>query len=574
LISERVIVPGRDVRQYDAIVVGSGITGGFAAKELCEKGLKTLLLERGPLVEHGQDYVGEHQQPWNQPFRGLGDRRRYEEEYFVQSRCYAFEPGSEHFFVNDRKYPYRHDPDKEFAWIRGYHLGGRSLTWGRQCYRWSDLDFAANASDGLSIDWPIRYADIARWYDYVEAFVGISGNPEGLPQIPDGQFLPPMPMNTVERHMAARIQSKFPERVMTIGRSAVLTQAHNGRAPCHYCGPCHRGCSGGSYFSSLSATLPSAQATGNLEIRTDSIVHSVIYDEQAGRATGVRVVDAITKQDVEYRARVIFLCASALGSTYIMLNSTSSRFPDGLSNDSGALGHYLMDHHFGVGSSGTMPGFDGVQTSGNRPNGIYVARYRNIDGSTRMNGFTRGYGIQGEAKRLHWSDRIGEPGLGEYLKDNLRRPGRWEATLACWGEMLPRYDNFVELTDELDEWGLPVMKIHCTFGDNELEMRKDMIASTAEMLEASGAENIEVFDDLDENPPGFCIHEMGTARMGSDPKTSVLNGWNQCHGVANVFVTDGACMTSSACQNPSITYMALTARACHFAVREMNRLNI
>jgi choline dehydrogenase-like flavoprotein len=561
-------------KTYDAIVVGSGITGGFAAKELCEKGLKTLVLERGPNVVHGDDYVGEHKAPWELPMRGRGDRDLYADEYAVQSTCYAFGPASKQFFVNDKKYAYKHDADKEFRWIRGYHLGGRSLTWGRQCYRWSNLDFEANARDGFGVDWPIRYADIAPWYDYVERFVGISGQAEGLSQAPDGQFLPPMELNVVEKAMRERIQTAFPERLLTIGRVAVLTETHNGRAPCHYCGPCHRGCSTGSYFSSLSATLPAALATGNLEIRTDSIVHSVIYDNDTGRATGVRVVDANTKEDIEISARVVFLCASTLGSTYIMLNSKSSRFSEGLANSSGALGHYLMDHHYGLGSSGVMHDFDDRYTSGNRPNGIYVPRYRNLDERTRMSGFLRGYGIQGGADRESWHDQAMRPGLGEDLKSRLRSPGPWKAGLYCWGEMLPEYDNHIELSDEVDEWGLPVMKINCTFRDNELEMRKDMLVSTAEMLDASGATDIESNDNIENSPPGLCIHEMGTARMGRDPKTSVLNGWNQCHDVSNVFVTDGASMASSACQNPSITYMALTARACDYAVEEMKRGNI
>ena len=567
----RFYTPPRRV-EYDAIVVGSGITGGLAAKELCEKGLKTLVLERGPHVEHGRDYVGEHKAPWELPFNGRGDRKEYEEDYAIQSLCYAFGPASRQFFVNDREHVYRCDDDKEFRWIRGYHLGGRSLTWGRQCYRWSDIDFEANARDGYGVDWPIRYEDIAPWYDYVESFVGISGQAEGLPQLPDGRFLPPMELNVVEHALRERIFRHFPERLLTIGRSAVLTQEHNGRAACHYCGPCHRGCSTGSYFSSLSATLPAARATGNVEIRTDSIVHSIIYDEEAGKATGVRVIDANTKESIEFMARTVFLCASTLGSTHIMLNSKSSRFPSGFANSSGALGHYLMDHTFGAGASGTMPGFDNKYTSGHRPNGIYIARYRNINDQTTMPDFLRGYGVQGDAHRSSWGRGYNEEGLGADYKRRLRDPGPWQIWTGGWGEMLPQFENYVELTDEIDQWGMPVMKINCVFGDNETKMRRDMQGSIAEMLEASGCADVEEFDHG--LPPGFCIHEMGTARMGRDPKTSVLNGWNQCHDVRNVFVTDGACMASCACQNPSITYMALTARACDYAVDEMKRGNI
>lgn len=557
---------------YDAIVVGSGITGGFAAKELCEKGLKTLVLERGPMMVHGQDYVGEHKAPWELPFRGRGDRELYADEYAVQSKCYAFGPATQQFFVNDKKHPYQQDPDKEFSWIRGYHLGGRSLTWGRQCYRWSDLDFEANARDGYGVDWPIRYADLAPWYDYVESFVGISGQAEGLPQLPDGQFLPPMELNAAEQALRERTLKHFPERLLTIGRAAILTQEHNGRAPCHYCGPCHRGCSTGSYFSSLSATLPAARATGNLEIRTDSIVHSIVYDDERGKASGVRVIDANTHEEIEFNARVIFLCASTLGSTYIMLNSKSRRFSNGFANSSGALGRYLMDHTYDAGATGAMPGFDNKYTSGYRPNGFYVGRYRNINDATTMPDFLRGYGIQGDASRPGWHRGIGEAGLGESFKQHLRTPGPWGIWAGGWGEMLPEERNHVELTSDLDEWGMPVMKINCAFGDNETRMRADMRTSIAEMLEASGCTDVEEFDYG--APPGFCIHEMGTARMGRDPKTSVLNGWNQCHDAANVFVTDGACMTSSACQNPSITYMALTARACNYAVDAMKRGNI
>jgi choline dehydrogenase-like flavoprotein len=566
------VAPGKQV--YDAIVVGSGITGGWAAKELTEKGLKTLLLERGRHVEHGKDYITEHKAPWQFPFHGRSDSRRYRDEYHVQRQCYAFGEATEHFFVNDAQNPYTHDADKPFSWIRGYHLGGRSLMWGRQCYRWSDLDFAANAQDGFGVDWPVRYADLAPWYDHVERFAGISGQAEGLAQLPDSQFLPPMSMNVAERFLKDGIEQHFPGRKMTIGRVAVLTQAHNGRSPCHYCGPCERGCSIGGYFSSLSATLPAALQTGNLTIRCDSIVHSILYDEQTDRATGVRVLDANTKEDLEFYGKVVFLCASTLGSTFVLLNSTSPRFPNGLGNGSGALGHYLMDHPYQAGAVAHIPGFEDRTTYGNRPNGIYVARFRNLgDAATKHPNFLRGYGYQGGATRESWERGFRIPGFGASLKQALRDPGPWHMWMGGWGEHLPRYENAVSLDPTVkDAWGLPALHIQCAWSDNEDQMRQDMATSAAEMLEAAGCTNVQPFVSF--SPPGLCIHEMGTARMGRDPKTSVLNGWNQMHEVPNVFVTDGAAMASSACQNPSLTYMAFTARAVHYAVEQMQQRNL
>jgi glucoside 3-dehydrogenase (cytochrome c) catalytic subunit len=555
---------------YDAIVVGSGITGGWAAKELTEGGLETLMLERGNNVVHGKDYIGEHKPTWELPYRDKGNRRLYEEQFAVQSQCYAFGEATRHFFVNDKENPYTHDKDKPFSWIRGYHIGGRSLMWARQSYRWGEQDFTANARDGHGVDWPIRYADMAPWYDHVEAFAGISGEAEGLPQLPDGQFLPPMEMNCAERVVKERLEASFPDRTMTIGRVAVLTREHNGRAPCHYCGPCERGCSTGSYFSSLSATLPAATATGKLTIRPDSIVHSVIYDEEKGRATGVRVIDRQTGAAVEYFARVLFLCASTLGSTHILLNSRSPRFPEGLANSSGALGHYLMDHTFRVGAWGLLPGYEDRYYSGRRPNGIYVPRFRNV--SDEHPDFVRGYGLQGGASREGWDRGLYEPGLGAELKQRLRRPGPWTMSFSGFGECLPRYDNFVELDPEkVDAWGIPALRIHCTFGDNEIALRRDIQVTAAEMLESAGCRDIGTYDRFDETPPGLGIHEMGTARMGRDPKSSVLNGHNQAHDVPNLFVTDGASMASSACQNPSLTYMALTARAANYAVEQLKR---
>lgn len=559
--------------EYDAIVVGSGITGGWAAKELCEKGLKVLVLERGYALEHGE-YPNEFKQPWDLEHRGWGNRERYETEYPIQSECYAFGEATEHFFVNDRQHPYLNPPDKPYRWIRGYHLGGRSLMWGRQCYRWSDLDFEANARDGHGVDWPIRYRDIAPWYSYVERFVGISGRPEGLPQLPDGEFLPPMDMNCAERFLKQRIESAYPGRRMTIGRVANLTRPHEGRGPCQYRDQCHRGCSFGGYFSSLSATLPAAQRTGNLTIVTDAIVHSVIYDEQRDRASGVRVVDRVTLEEREYFGRIIFLCASTLGTAQIMLTSRSSRFPDGIANGSGTLGHNLMDHPYLAGASADIPGMEDEYFYGRRPNGIYFARFRNLTApdSDKLD-FVRGYGYQGGASRGGWDRGTGTAGIGAELKRSLREPAPWTMWLGGWGEQLPRHENYVELDPEqTDQWGIPLLRIHCTWSDNERRMMDDAANQGAEMLEAAGCTNVQPFNDMP--PPGFCIHEMGTARMGHDPETSVLNAHNQAHEVPNLFVTDGSCMASSACQNPSITYMALTARAADYAVEEMKRLNV
>ena len=565
----------RQAQEYDAIVVGSGITGGYAAKELCELGLETLVLERGRAIEHGTDYITEHKQPWEFPARNSKNSKYYKEMYPVQNRTYAFGEHTEHFFIKDKENPYIEV--KPFTWIRGDHVGGRSLMWGRQCYRWSDIDFEANARDGHGVDWPIRYADIAPWYDYVEKFVGISGQAEGVDSCPDGQFLPPMPLNKGEQVTKEGMAKVFSDRVLTIGRVAVVTQVHNGRGPCHYCGPCHRGCTPGAYFSSLSATLPAAAATGRLTLQPESIVHSVIYDEEKGRATGVRYVDRATKEMREVNAKIVFLCASALATAHIMLNSTSNRFPDGLANDSGTLGRYLMDHHFQIGAVGELPGLEDSYYIGSRPNGIYVPRFRNVSTQTKRSDYLRGFGYQLGAGRPSW----GRPmkGFGADFKHALRQPGPWEMRFHGFGETLPRYDNFVALDpDQTDQWGIPLLRISCDWGENEMAMRPDMGEAAAEMLDAAGAKNIRIFNNYTEDglgaEPGLGIHEMGTARMGRDPQTSVLNGNNQCHDVPNVFVTDGACMTSSACQNPSITYMALTARAAHFAVDELKKMNV
>ncbi len=553
---------------YDAIVVGSGITGGWAAKELTEKGLRTLVLEAGRPISPDEDYV-DHVPVWEMPFRGLRDRKKQLEDQPIQSTCYACDEWSSKFFVSDKEHPYTTDPNKPFRWIRGRQVGGRSIVWGRQSYRWSDLDFEANAREGIAIDWPIRYKDIAPWYDYVEDFVGISGQAEGLPQLPDSKFLPPMNMNCAERTVKAAMQKHFGrERVMTIGRAAILTQAHRGRAACHYCGPCERGCITRSYFSSINSTLPAAENTGRMTLRPFSIVHSLIFDSKTRRVTGVRVIDGQTRSALEFQGKVVFLCASSLESVRLLMNSATTEFPNGLANSSGELGHNVMDHIKGGGASGLIPGGEGRTVSGRRPNGIYVARFRNV--KQKHPGFVRGYGFQGGGWQTDWLRGITQAGFGADFKKAMTEPGPWHFRFYGYGECLPNHKNFVELDkDKLDVWGIPTLKIHSAWGENEVALRKDMAVSAAEMLEATGARDIRPFTDDD--PPGFSIHEMGTARMGRDPQTSVLNDYNQSHDVKNLFITDGGAMTSSSCVNPSLTYMALTARACDYAVQQMKR---
>jgi choline dehydrogenase-like flavoprotein len=553
---------------YDAIVVGSGIAGGWAAKELTEKGLTVLLLERGPDVVHGQ-YPTEWMRPWDFEHRGRVAPDVLAADYPVQSTCYLFGEATRHFFVNDRRHPYLNPADKPFRWIRGYHLGGRSLMWGRWSFRLGAMDFEANARDGVGVDWPVRYEELAPWYSYVERFAGISGSREGLPQVPDGEFLPPWEMNCAERHVGARIEAAYPGRRLIIGRTANLTRPIHGRSRCQARSQCERGCSFGAYFSSLSATLPAARRTGRLTVVTDAVVESVLYDERRGRASGVRVVDAHTREDREYSARVVFLCASTLGSTQIMLNSRSRRFPEGIANGSGALGRYLMDHHFQIGADGEVPGMEDAYYSGRRPTGVYVPRYQNLGGATTSPHFLRGYAMYGWAYRGGWARGEDGPGMGAALKATLREPGPWRMGLHAYGECLPRHDNYVDLADERDAWGIPLLRVHCSWGENEAAMRREMGVQAAEMLEAAGCRDVHAFDNP--SPPGFCIHEMGTARMGRDPKTSVLNAHNQAHEVPNLFVTDGACMASAPVQNPSVTYMALTARAADYAVRAMGR---
>jgi len=544
------------------------MTGGWAAKELTEKGLKTLVLEAGRTTVPEQDYV-EHVPPWEVKFHGMRDRRRLEEDQPIQSLCYACDEWSSKFFVSDRENPYTTESGKPFRWIRGRQVGGRSIMWGRQVYRWSDLDFEANVRQGIAIDWPIRYADIAPWYDYVEDFIGVSGEALQLPQLPDSKFLPPMELNPAEKVVQGAIAKNFGnERVLTIGRVAILTKPHRGRAACHYCGPCERGCITRSYFSSVNATLPAASKTGKMTLRPYSVVHSVSFDARTRRVTGIRVIDAKTRAATEFRAKLIFLCASTLESTRILFNSATPEFSNGLANSSGELGHNIMDHIKGGGAAGMIPGNEDQDVIGKRPNGIYVPRFRNV--KTKQREFIRGYGLQGGGGRDGWQRGILQTGFGAEFKNSLNKSGPWHFNFQGYGECLPNHNNYAELDKEkLDAWGIPTLKIHCAFGENEFALRKDMSVTAAEMLAAAGARDIQPFTDDD--PPGFSVHEMGTARMGRDPKTSVLNSHNQAHDIKNLFITDGGAMVSSSCVNPSLTYMALTARACDYAVQQMKK---
>jgi choline dehydrogenase-like flavoprotein len=557
---------------YDAIVVGTGISGGWAAKELTQKGLKTLVLERGRDVQHVKDYPTMLKEPWELP---NADRLTPEDIklYPVQSRTKWLSQSNKHWFVKDAESPYTEV--KPFDWIRGYHVGGRSIMWGKQTYRLSDLDFEANAKDGIAVDWPIRYADLAPWYDYVESYIGVSGQAEGLPHLPDGKFLPPMELNCVEEVLRDKVSEKFNGRKITIGRVAHVTAplAHDpNRGVCQSRNLCGRGCPYGAYFSSNASTLPAAMKTGNMTLRPHSIVHSVIYDEKKGKAIGVKVIDAQSREEIDFFANVIFLNASTLGSTFILLNSISNRFPNGMGNGSGQLGRNLMDHQYRVGADGEFEGFEDMYYIGRRPNGIYIPRFRNV-GNDKRTDYIRGFGYQGAASREDWTRGVQELAFGEELKNALTSPGSWRLGITGFGECLPYEDNRVTLNmSAKDPFGLPMMNIDADWRENEKIMRKDMKDAAAEMLEAAGFRNVATFDNP--NSMGLGIHEMGTARMGKDAKTSVLNKWNQLHEVPNVFVTDGSAMTSSACQNPSLTYMALTARAADYAVSQLKKRNI
>jgi choline dehydrogenase-like flavoprotein len=546
--------------QFDAIVVGSGITGGLAAKELCDRGLKTLVLERGKNVEHIKDYPTAMLEPWEFEFRMK-----------ASSSDASDQPDCGHFFASKKEFPYVEE--KPFSWYRGYQVGGRSLTWGRQCLRMSDLDFEANAKDGVGIDWPVRYAEIAPWYDYVEKYIGVSGSRESNSVIPDGIFLPPMEMNCAEQVFRQRLKTHFPERLVTIGRVANLTRGWNDRGPCMYRNRCNRGCPYGGYFSSNAVTLPAAAQTGNMTLMADVVVAEVLFDNKSQRAKGVRVIHTETGESVCYFARLIFLNASAIATASILLNSTCPDFPQGLGNSSGQLGHHLMDHFTGTGAEAELEGFKDKYYSGRRPCGIYVPRFRNT-GEKQHHNFIRGYGLQGNGRRLNWEDNSKIiSGFGAEFKAQVLQPGPWKLWLGAWGETLPYYSNRVSLDPEQkDKWGIPLTRIHMEYQENEKAMQKDIADSIAEMLEQTGFRHVNGYSGFQK--PGSSVHEMGTARMGKDPRTSVLNKYNQMHDVQNVFVTDGSFMTSSGTANPSLTYMAFTVRAVDYAVGQMKKGNI
>jgi choline dehydrogenase-like flavoprotein len=553
---------------YDAIVIGSGISGGWAAKELTEKGLKVLMLERGREIEHIKGYVNANKDIWEFPHRGARTQQMIQ-DYPVLKRDYPLNETVLDMWVKDKESPYTET--KRFDWYRGYHVGGRSLLWGRQSYRWNKWDFEANGKEGIAVDWPIRYDELAPWYSHAEKFAGIQGSKEGLDVLPDGEFMPAMEMNVVEKDVAKRIKEHYKNmRHMFIGRSANITEPLQARTNCQYRNRCWRGCPFGGYFSTQSSTLPAAMKTGNLTLRPFSIVTKILYDKDKKRATGVEILDAETNKTYDFQSKIVFVCASALNSAWVLMNSATDVWEGGLGSSSGELGHNVMDHHFRTGASGTVEGFEDTYEYGRRPTGIYVPRFRNIYDDKRD--YVRGFGYQGGAGRGRGVE-VAEYTIGADLKNAMVEPGKWNINLLGFGEMLPNHDNKITLNKNTkDKWGLPVLDFDVEIKDNEKKMRKDMMNDAAEMLEAAGVKNINTYDNG--YAPGMGIHEMGTARMGRDPKTSVLNGNNQVWDAPNVFVTDGACMTSASCVNPSLTYMALTARAADFAVNELKKGNL
>ncbi|MGC6466074.1 MAG: GMC oxidoreductase [Akkermansiaceae bacterium] len=565
-------IKGKASHTFDAIVVGSGISGGWAAKELTEKGMKTLVLERGHELKHIVDYKTANQTPWQVNWMNKTPRETYKKQAKQARTGYTVRPDAGYLFVNDEDHPY--EEKKRFDWMRGYHTGGRSVMWGKQSYRLSPLDMEANAKDGTSIPWPISYDELAPWYDYVERFAGISGSKDGLPQLPDGIFQPPMALTPAELDLKAAIEGKWKGRNLIHGRVAHITEPTEeqialGRASCQYRNLCRRGCPFGAYFSSQAATLKAAENTGKMTLRPHSIVHSVIYDDKAEKAIGVRLIDEVTFETIEYYAKIIFLNASAVASTAILMNSTSKRYPEGM-DESGSLGGYLMDHHLGVGASGTLDTHQDKIHYGRRPTGFYIPRYRNFNEKAKGD-YIRGFGYQGRGMRRGWNRWI--DGFGAEFKKQMTQFGPWSIGMGGFGECLPYENNRITLSkDKTDKWGLPLVVADAEFQENEINMREDMKNDAAEMLEAMGAKNVRSYN----NTPsiGLGIHEMGTARMGSTPKESVLNKHNQVWGTKNVFCTDGAAMVSAGCQNPSLTYMALTARAADHAVSELKKGNL
>ncbi len=558
---------------YDAIVIGSGISGGWAAKELCDKGLKTLVLERGRNIEHLKDYHTATKNPWEFPHRGKLPLSVLEENPVV-GKCYAFEEATEQFFVKDKEHPYVQE--KPFDWIRGYHVGGKSLMWARECQRWSNFEFTAPARYGYGIDWPIRYNDLAPWYSHVETFAGICGNADGLEAMPDGVFQPPFEMNCVEKELQEKISAKYNDRFMVHGRGAHLTRPNEihlkqGRGQCQARDLCARGCPYGGYFSSVSATLPWAQKTGNLTMRPFSVVHSILYDEKSGKASGVRIVDANSKETMDYKARIIFVNASCLNSNLILLNSTSARFPNGLGNDNGLLGKHIIFHNYRGSLTASYDGPEDQYYYGRSPSKPIIANYRNLhkQDTDYVGGFLSFIG----AYRTRGKHVAGQEQFGADFKNSFAEPGEWKVYMSMQGETIPKETNHVRLSaDQKDQWGIPLLVTSVDYDENDEKMIRDFLKQSTEMLEAAGCTNIEEFDSL--QAPGLDIHEMGGVRMGNDPKTSLLNKWNQLHHCKNVFVTDGACMTSTGNQNPSIFYMAITARAVNYAVEELKKQNL
>ncbi len=557
------------MNNYDAIVIGSGISGGWAAKELTEKGLKTLMLERGPNYEHVKDYKTANLDPWQFPHRGEVTQEQRKERPYI-ARTWGAKEAVIDNWAKDLDCPYTEV--KPFNWWRAYRLGGRSTLWGRQSYRWSDHDFGANQRDNWAIDWPIRYKDLSPWYDHVEQFIGVSGSVEGLEQLPDGHFLPPYDMTCVEKDVSTRLKEHYKgQRHMIIGRVANLTAPIPGRTQCQFRNRCWEGCPFGGYFSTQSSTLPAAMATGNLTVRPYSIVTRILYDKDKQKATGVEILDAETNKTYQYFSKIVFLNASALNSAWVLMNSATDIWPGGLGSSSGELGHNIMDHHYNVGAAGVMEGYEDKYYYGRRANGIYIVRFANLFGDKRD--YLRGFGYQGSASREGWERDVAEMSIGKGLKETLSEPGGWTVGVTGFGETLPYHENKITLdTNKKDKWGLPVLSMDAELKDNELKMRKDMAGEARAMLEAAGVTQVRTWDNGHHLGDG--IHEMGSARMGREAKSSVLNGHNQVWDAKNVFVTDGACMTSAACQNPSLTYMALTARAADFAVQELKKGNI
>ena len=555
---------GQEIYNFDAIVVGSGITGGWAAKELCEKGLKTIMLERGKDLEHVSGYHSATKAPWEFSYRGSltpADKEKFK----IQTRHFSIKEENKHLYCNDQENPYHEE--QRYDWIRADVLGGRSLLWGRMSFRWSDFDFEANLKDGLGIDWPIRYKDIAPWYEYVERFVGISGQAAGLPTLPDSVFQQAMPLNCIEDVLKTKVEGAFPERHVIPGRVANLTSPLPGRSACQYRNLCDRGCPYGAYFSTQSSTLPAAKATGNLTIRTNALANRILYDEKTRKAVGVEMIDTITGKTYEYRAKVIFINAAALGSAFLLLNSKTNSFPNGLGNNNDVVGRYLMDHHRSGAVVGSFEGFEDRYYFGRKPTGFFIPRFVNYGEEKRA--YVRGYNCQGNGTR----GKNKAEGIGTDLKSLLTEPGQWQLSMNAYGECLPYADNHVTLHPTLtDKWGRPALSISCSFRDNEKKMREDSIQTMQEMLETAGAKDIRVVGSM--SVPGNANHEMGTIRMGYNSSDSALDKWNRLHEVKNVYVTDGSCMTSSASVNPSLTYMALTARAADHAVRALRNGDI